>query len=540
MSEISGPRLLSPHFLKIVRRIFLKNYLRIAISFWMLGATALLTGQESGMPTFLSNSRNVLLDVVVTDSAGNSVRSLSENDFSILENGVPQKLSSFGGPRVATITSKADQNSATQAPVLTPAISARGPRTIILLDELNLRFADLAYARFSIESFLAKRKSEAPIALMLLGPRDLSLVQDFTTDRQRLSKAVSSLPAVLTGRAGGHADINLAVEYANRALGALEQIARASVGYPDRLNVIWVTSGFPELIQPISADARSIALSDDYSAGIRNLANLLLQSRMSVYTVDPAGVIQETSLANHTGTQQGTGETFQAAAQRASGATLDAITSQHWSADLLLNHLTRDTGGRSYYNRNDVDEAISVAIEDGSSAYMLSYSPSDRNFDGKYRKIEVHIDEPGMTARTRQGYYAVDAEPAKSERDRNKRLKAALGSPLAYGGVQAVASEAHYDQITRRFKTKLTIGPRRFFGRLDKTGEIVLAVSLSEDNKILGSWSWEVNPKNADSDRTLIVPVDEILPDHTKRLRIVIADQAAERIGTVDIPIANH
>ena len=294
------------------------------------------------------------------------------------------------------------------------------------------------------------------------------------------------------------------------------------------------------MIQPISADARSVALSDDYIVGMRRLANLLLQSRMSVYTVDPAGVIQESSLTNHSSTQQGAGETFQAEAQRASGARLDAITSQHWSADLLLNHLTRDTGGRSYYNRNDVDEARRVAIEDGSSAYTLSYSPSDQNFDGRYRKIEVRIDKPGMTARTRQGYYAVDVEPAKSERDRNKLLKAALGSPLASGGVQAIATEPHYDQITRRFKAKLTIGPQRFFGPIEKTGEIVLAVGLSDDNKILGSWSWQLSWKNADSDRALIVPVDEIMPQHTRRLRIVIADQTAERIGTVDIAIVDH
>ena len=42
------------------------------------------------------------------------------------------------------------------------------------------------------------------------------------------------------------------------------------------------------------------------------------------------------------------------------------------------------------------------------SGYLLGYYPTNANWDGKYRKIEVKVNRPGVTVMFRHGYYGRD------------------------------------------------------------------------------------------------------------------------------------
>jgi hypothetical protein len=66
------------------------------------------------------------------------------------------------------------------------------------------------------------------------------------------------------------------------------------------------------------------------------------------------------------------------------------------------------TGGKAYYNRNDIDDALGDGIEDGSTYYMIGYYPQNKNWDGRFRKIEVKMRRPGIKLRYRTGYFAID------------------------------------------------------------------------------------------------------------------------------------
>ena len=83
------------------------------------------------------------------------------------------------------------------------------------------------------------------------------------------------------------------------------------------------------------------------------------------------------------------------------------------------------TGGKAFYNRNDLDAAIGTAIGTGTDYYSLSYVPPLSKYDGKYHKIEVKADRPGLTLRYREGYTAVNplkqaAEKEVAEKDTAK------------------------------------------------------------------------------------------------------------------------
>ncbi|MBV9155872.1 MAG: VWA domain-containing protein, partial [Acidobacteriaceae bacterium] len=392
-------------------------FLAIATS---ISFSAILAQQS--VPLIRSTSRLVLLDVIVTDKTGRPIRQLNKDDFTVLENGIPQTITSFEG--VASVSSETSSpgigSSATES-------AANNSRTIILLDQLNTSFADLASGRDNIVRFLDQDSTgNQLIALMSVGPHGLVIAQDYTNDHKRLKEGLLHLKAV-NANPKGNMDINWAPEYAKDALGALTQIARASVGAPYGVNVIWVTSGFAGVVSFANRN-------DQLEEGLRGVTNLLIRSRMRLYTIDPAGVIPKIpmqGMAVPDGVSRGS---ELGAKESSADKLLNTTGTEAAQAEVLLSKMTRMMGGLSYYGRNDVAKALSQAVLDGSSAYVISYSPSNTNFQGEYRKIEVHVDLEGSTARTRPGYYAV-ADESADQQQAEVRLETAMSSPLVYSGI---------------------------------------------------------------------------------------------------------
>jgi hypothetical protein len=87
-------------------------------------------------PLFNASTRNVVLDAVVTDKKGSVVTGLTRNDFAVREDNGPQQIQSFDA-----VTAGASTEAAT-------------PHTILLVDELNTRFEDMAYTRYSVNLLL--------------------------------------------------------------------------------------------------------------------------------------------------------------------------------------------------------------------------------------------------------------------------------------------------------------------------------------------------------------------------------------------------
>jgi len=395
------------------------------------------------VPTVKSISRNVILDVVVTDARGQPVRDLSADEFTITENGIPQKIrfvdTSFGGGAVGP-AAIGEALPRTEAQPTGHGRFSGGTRTVILLDEVNVQFFDLAFARQRLEAFLRSDKAAGqPIAIMTMSKQTTALVHTFTTDRGSLVKAVHAIPAVLTatgegGQINGNVSFLGEMENFRRAVGVLEQMSSALKGTTDHINVLWITSGFPGLTQmAVSGDVQSTL-----DRLLRGTSNLFLDARLTLYTIDPHGVQIESSLPNHNGQIfQGSGS---GATNINTGEELEAnglyLSNTQAVANSMLGKLDQRTGGRMYGNMNDIDVPIAMAIEEGSSAYRVAYSPSDKNFDRRYRKIHVKVSRPGLIARTRDGYFALAESAAPSREDRKLRLEEALESPFLYEGLQ--------------------------------------------------------------------------------------------------------
>jgi VWFA-related protein len=77
-------------------------------------------------------------------------------------------------------------------------------------------------------------------------------------------------------------------------------------------------------------------------------------------------------------------------------------------ADFVLRELAQQTGGRSFFPTRIEDLAgiYSQIGDELSSQYMLGYTSRNSRRDGSWRRVVVRVGRPGVTPRTKQGYFA--------------------------------------------------------------------------------------------------------------------------------------
>jgi VWFA-related protein len=275
----------------------------------------------------------------------------------------------------------------------------------------------MAYARQQLKDFLKKMPSEQPVAIYALEGNKVRLLQDFTTDagallaaadkfRWQNSLLLSNGPEDVTGPMAQTIE---RIEYDRQrfrvdyTVAALGYIADTLSGYPGRKNLIWISSAFPF---NVNASFQVAGAFDTHSrdAEIAKAANALINSQVAIYPVDPRGLTApEAFSAANSGPRNGPG--LQASLSRESGTL--------WAEHSTMNEMASRTGGRSFYNRNDIATSIRQSIDDGSTYYALGYYPENKNWDGEFRKIQVKVNRPGIKLRYRLGYFAVDPQPRR-------------------------------------------------------------------------------------------------------------------------------
>jgi len=135
-----------------------------------------------------TSTRLVVVDVVATDSKGDPVPNLTADDFTVLENGVPQKISNFSfqhsGQVTPAIMPQLPANVVTNAPPF-----ASGVLDVILFASVNGEFSAQAYAKDQLVKFFSTAKLERPVALFAMESR-IRMLHDFTTDAAALKTAI--------------------------------------------------------------------------------------------------------------------------------------------------------------------------------------------------------------------------------------------------------------------------------------------------------------------------------------------------------------
>ncbi len=166
----------------------------------MLTQASVVSQQTPTDYTFRSSTELVLVNVSVRDKNGNPVRDLKREDFTVLEDNKPQKVVSFDLENTDAVLSTATA----EAPLLAPskaktadvaqAIANRplkDRRLIILFFDLSSMQPDeIDHAVTAAQNYVDKQMQAADLVSVVSLGDNLSVNQDFTSDRALLKKAL--------------------------------------------------------------------------------------------------------------------------------------------------------------------------------------------------------------------------------------------------------------------------------------------------------------------------------------------------------------
>src|SRR5712664_147472 len=404
-----------------------------------------------------ATTRLVQVDVVVTDSSGHPLKDrLSEKDFSILEDGKPQKLSFFSFQQF-------EGQEKRPLPQLPPHVATNrpeygrsaGPPIILLLDGINTPVENQIVVRQQMLKFLADHfDPRMRIAVFLLG-NELTVLQDFTSDPALLTAVMQkyrsqsaaagrlagtdiqlqaptfegpsvgpqaagrdsgggpgsgsqSVPGLASKLARFEKEVNanlLEMRIAHTA-DALSGIARYLAGFPGRKVVIWFSASFPLNLSVV--DPEDFDVYRSYADRIRATTNLLSDAQVAIYTVDARGLVGPV-----VGDPSDTGRDANGRMALTVDAHMNANSKEvfeRFNKEESLTKVAQETGGRAFLNTNELDKAIVESIRDSSTFYMIGYYPTQRKWDGKFHTIKVKVAGDGLVARHRRGYFSIDPE----------------------------------------------------------------------------------------------------------------------------------
>jgi VWFA-related protein len=401
-------------------------------------------------PTIKVETRVVLLDVVVTDHKGENIPNLRQEDFSIVEDGKPQRLSAFdeharhNAPPIHLPTLPPNVYSNAQA--VKPSDSVN----VLLIDLLNTQPWFQKGVCTQAIKYLKTVPPGTRLAIFTLNTQQLRLVQGFTTDFSGLSVALDDkksgvipesswlnpTPSRLAAEQASvdamimmdtsQAAIDAVNEYRRReadlqagdrselTLQAFQHLARYLSGIPARKNVLWFADTFP-----ISFAPQDKVHTPRHQEHVQQTSDMLTSAQVAIYPVSARGLIVDGGLD----------------VPLAPG---DDILHELGTTQIAMETLAQETGGRAFYNTNALDVAMAKAIDEGSHYYSLAYAPTNTKADGKYRRIEVKLSNRNYKLSYRRGYYADKHEsPAAGEKSAEDPL-----IPLVGFGMP------NFDQIT--------------------------------------------------------------------------------------------
>jgi VWFA-related protein len=310
----------------------------------------------------------LVLDVVVADRSGKPRAGLTQNDFVVRDNGQPRKIVSFRAV-----------DGVAEPPV----------KIIVLVDEVNTTFSHVAYERDQLRKFLLQNGGQLthPVALGFFTDAGTELQPNSSTDGKALLAAFDEHETKLrtirrsTGFYGAEERFSLS----QKNLGML---AAAEARLPGRKLVIWISPGWPILSGP------NISLTTKQEQGLFSsivwLANALRLARITLYSVDPLGVEDAAT------TRLNYYEEFLKPVPAAKDAQ---------AGNLALQVLVRQSGGQALNSSNDITEQINRCVADADAFYTLTVDPAPSERPNQLHSVDVKVETPGLTARTRDLYY---------------------------------------------------------------------------------------------------------------------------------------
>jgi len=556
-------------------RVRIRHHLLVPVLVLVVGAAWPLARQGGGAQappqaarqvppvTFKVEISYVEVDAVVVDQQGEFVRTLTKSDFQILEDGKPQNITTFA--LVDIPVERAEAPLFIQRPidpdVETNASGLDGRIYLLVLDDLHTAALRSLWVKRAARQFIERNLGANDLAAVVGTSGRTDTAQEFTNNKRLLLAAVDRFMGNKLRSAAAnkldeyYAQRNLGIlgstgplkdmdephraSNARRSLDTLRRAADFISGVRGRRKaLIFVSEGIDyDITDPLNNQSAT-----DVMDMTRDAIAAATRANVSFYTVDPRGL---TDLAD---------EAIEMPAppnDPSLGLGPQALRNELRLSQDSLRVLADETGGFAALNSNDFATAFNRIREENSTYYVLGYYPANDRRDGRFRRIDVRVAQPGLTIRARRGYVAprgkAPVAPAlEGQENTSPAVREALDSPVPIGGLRLSAFAAPFKGTAPNASVLVVIqadGRDLLFA--EKNGRFLDAVEFSilaidsqgrtkagTRNQLTLTLRPETRAMVARSGVRLTGRLD--LPAGRYQLRVVVADSRPDRVGSVN------
>jgi len=522
----------------------------------------------------------VQVDAVVTDKNGQQVTDLKPEDFEIREDGRVQDISNF---TYVTVNAPGASSSAIAPlnPVKTkgkpniPPPPALRPEQVrrtmaLVVDDLTLSFGSVDATRNALKKFVDEQMQPGDLVAIIRTSAGLGVLQQFTADKRALYAAIEKVKWSPNGIAKvstfdpirpsanpknsldeGTKNLEAFTESVNQyredifaigTLGAINYVVRGLRDLPGRKSVVLFSDG-------LRIFGRGLNSSRTLEA-VQRLTDLANRAAVVIYTVDARGGIAPGAVAedNFWGV-----DLRSEAGMKEVGRLIDARTQKLFDSRQGLEYLANNTGGYFLREANDLNLGIKRVLDDQKGYYLIGYVPDAATFkteDGKrgYHKIQVKVKRPGLTVRSRTGFYAVEEAQNTAKRTPFQQMASALVSPFGNRQIELKLTSlfGHHQQTGSFISSLLHISPEQitFTEEADGWHKAVLdvaAVTLSDNGQLVDQ-EYKTYTLKAQGDlyqqilkRGFVYTINlPLKKPGAYQLRVAVRDANSERIGSAN------
>jgi VWFA-related protein len=527
----------------------------------LLQAVTPVLAQQSGQPAVSSarievTTELVLVNVVARDKKGNLVRDLKKEDFTLLEDGKKQNISTFDFENVdemaaaagteATVSGVAADGSllrsAKKAP---PSLDARDRRLILLFFDFSAMDPEqIDRSVDAAKKFVQTKIQPADLIALVSLATNMRVDLDFTDDKTTLLSALSAYTSGAgqgfengaTGSSEGGAetsgsftpdDTDFNTFSADRKLLALQSLMQALGKLPQKKSLVYFSNGITQS-------------GVDNQSALRATTAAAVKANVSIYSLDIRGL--------HAFPPGGEAQSASLHGQSAySGASVLNDLNANAASQDTLSTLSSDTGGKAFFDSNDFSGVFSQVQKDSSVYYVLGFTSNNPLKDGKFRRLKVVVNRPDLKLDFRAGYYAGRDFEHLNRADREQQLEDELATQLPRVDVPLYAGSAFFRQddshyylavslvipgsqipfVTEKDKDSATIdiiGEVREGGKV-RVGQLRDTVKLAVDS------TRQVRRKNVQYNTGFV------LAPGTYHLKFVVRENQTGRIGSFETDV---
>ena len=562
----------------------------VAIGLLVLPVAPRLAAQEADPADVapfveVTEVRVVNVDVYVTTNDGEPVTDLVATDFHIEEDGRPVELTNFykvveGRPVEESLEAPPEveiERQATPTPIPRPGPppgfeQPQIPESqrlwlVVYLDNHNMNPIHRTRILDQLDQFIFATVADGNQGMLITYDQALKVHQPFTDSAPTLIRAIDALGKA-SGRpssiASERAELLRRIEEAETigtlsgqirqygksieidlryTIEAISDTMRSLAGLPGRKAILYVSDGMPispakDLYYAIKNkfnDAPALAYASEFNMirELRQVEQLANSDRISFYTLDATGLQMPSGFS---------AENRGGASSNDLRSSVDSLHQSNYQDS--IRRIAYRTGGVPILNTNNPGPALAQIGKSLRSYYSLGYTPP-KQVDGRFHKIEVKVDRPGVQIRYREGYRHKDAATLIGETLQAGMRYGIQANPLDLQ-VETGQAEPYGDKfallpITIRIPIgKLLLVPQgeRHLSQLE-----VYFSALSEDGEVADLASdavrLEIPPQDLETALTQFYRYDtklQIRPG-PQRLGVAVRDIFADKVSRVVFPV---